>query len=52
MSEYTIVKYPFLEKLCEIGWQVIDKGTGAYHKSLPTKWVLLLESFTSPQKQS
>lgn len=28
MSEYTNVEHPFLEKLREIGWQVIDKGSG------------------------
>lgn len=26
MSEYTNVEHPFLEKLCEIGWKIIDKG--------------------------
>lgn len=26
MSEYTNVEHPFLEKLREIGWKVIDKG--------------------------
>ena len=26
MSEYTNVEHPFIEKLREIGWQVIDKG--------------------------
>ena len=28
MSEYTNVEHPFLEKLREIGWKVIDKGNG------------------------
>ena len=28
MSEYTDVEHPFLERLREIGWQVIDKGSG------------------------
>ena len=28
MSEYTNVEHPFLEKLREIKWQVIDKGSG------------------------
>ena len=28
MSEYTNVERPFLEKLREIGWKVIDKGNG------------------------
>ena len=28
MSEYTNVEPPFLEKLREIGWQVIDKDSG------------------------
>jgi type I restriction enzyme R subunit len=28
MSEYLNVEHPFLEKLREIGWQVIDKGNG------------------------
>ena len=28
MSEYINVEHPFLEKLREIGWQVIDKGNG------------------------
>ena len=28
MSEYTNVEHPFLEKLHEIKWQVIDKGNG------------------------
>lgn len=28
MSEYTNVEHPFLEKLREIKWQVIDKGNG------------------------
>ena len=28
MSEYTNVEHPFLEMLREIGWQVIDKGSG------------------------
>ena len=28
MSEYTNVEHPFLEKLREIGWKVIDKGYG------------------------
>lgn len=28
MSEYTNVEHPFLEKLREIGWNVIDKGDG------------------------
>ena len=28
MSEYTNVEHPFLEKLREIGWKVIDKGSG------------------------
>lgn len=28
MSEYTNVEHPFLEKLREIGWTVIDKGDG------------------------
>ena len=28
MSEYINVEHPFLEKLREIGWQVIDKGSG------------------------
>lgn len=28
MSEYTNVEHPFLEKLREIGRQVIDKGDG------------------------
>ena len=28
MSEYTNVEHPFLEKLREIGWKVIDKGDG------------------------
>lgn len=28
MSEYTNVEHPFLEKLREIGWHVIDKGSG------------------------
>ena len=28
MSEYLNVEHPFLEKLREIGWQVIDKGSG------------------------
>ena len=28
MSEYTNVEHLFLEKLREIGWQVIDKGSG------------------------
>lgn len=26
MSEYTNVEHPFLEKLREIGWKVMDKG--------------------------
>ena len=26
MSEYTNVERPFLDKLREIGWKVIDKG--------------------------
>ena len=28
MSEYTNVEHPFLEKLREIKWQGIDKGSG------------------------
>lgn len=28
MSEYTNVEHPFLDKLSEIGWKVIDKGSG------------------------
>ena len=28
MSEYLNVEHPFLEKLREIGWKVIDKGSG------------------------
>ena len=28
MSEYTNVEHPFLEKLREIKWKVIDKGNG------------------------
>ena len=28
MSEYINVEHPFLEKLREIGWKVIDKGNG------------------------
>lgn len=28
MAEYTNVEKPFLEKLQELGWQVIDQGTG------------------------
>lgn len=28
MSEYTNVEHPFLEKLREIKWTVIDKGNG------------------------
>jgi type I restriction enzyme R subunit len=28
MSEYTNVERPFLDKLCQLGWEVIDHGTG------------------------
>ncbi len=34
MSEYTNVEHPFLEKLREIGWQVIDKEIAAEEKVL------------------
>lgn len=30
MSEYTNVERPFLDKLREIGWKVIDKGCGGF----------------------
>lgn len=29
MSEYTNVEHPFLEKLREIGWKVIDQGNSS-----------------------
>jgi len=28
MSEYTNVERPFLDKLRQLGWEVIDHGTG------------------------
>ena len=28
MSEYTEVERPFLQQLAELGWTVIDQGTG------------------------
>ena len=33
MSEYTIVEHPFLEKLREIGWKVIDKGNSGINET-------------------
>lgn len=36
MSEYANVEHPFLEKLREIGWKVIDKGNGGIPKD-PTE---------------
>ena len=32
MSEYTNVERPFLDRLREIGWKVIDKGSGGIIK--------------------
>ncbi len=31
MSEYTEVERPFLQQLAELGWAVIDQGTGRLH---------------------
>ncbi|MFH2047461.1 MAG: hypothetical protein ABIK92_20215 [Pseudomonadota bacterium] len=28
MSEYTNVERPFIDKLRQVGWEVIDQGTG------------------------
>lgn len=32
MPEYTNVERPFLDRLREIGWKVIDKGSGGIIK--------------------
>ena len=36
MSEYTEVERPFLQQLAELGWTVIDQGTGVPQSALPS----------------
>lgn len=52
MSEYTEVERPFLQQLAELGWTVIDQGTGVPQDATPSlrgnfrQW-LLPEAFDS-----
>ncbi len=36
MSEYTEVERPFLQQLAELGWTVIDQGTGVPQQATPS----------------
>jgi hypothetical protein len=36
MSEYTEVERPFLQQLAELGWTVIDQGTGVPQDAAPS----------------
>lgn len=38
MAEYINVEKPFLKKLKQLGWQVIDQGQGSYYAFIMVWW--------------